>query len=110
MNFLDAHKIVHEYDGALGKGHKNGFFATSSLPFEFDKDRIINAHKIFFAHMILYQTRTPEQFNIHMACLHNIEMFEPNEEIVKLEQLKKLADKKRFIFKNNKVEIAKKNI
>lgn len=64
MNFLDAHKIVHQIWDALGRGnlHKDDFFRPISfIPFEFDKNKVVSAFQIFIAHMILFQTRTPEQ-------------------------------------------------
>lgn len=49
MNFLEAHKIVHDFASVVGKGceYKDDFFiSTDRLPFEFDKDRIVSALQI----------------------------------------------------------------
>ena len=72
MNFIEAHKLVHEYCAALSKPvdkHALIFRPASSCGFPFDKDRIIQAFKLFYAHMILFDTRTQIQFEQYEACL-----------------------------------------
>ncbi|MGI6731451.1 MAG: hypothetical protein ACOX5F_06130 [Anaerovoracaceae bacterium] len=80
MNFLDAHKIVHDYSGAVGRGADKDalmFRPISYLPT--DKDKIIDAFKIFFAHMILFNTRTQEQYEQYYTCLSILKWFVKDE-------------------------------
>ena len=111
MNFLDAHRIVHQFCEAVGKGATGGFFPISSIPFEFDKDKIINAFEIFFAHMIVFKTRTQEEYNVYSFTLQRLDMFKTDIEIARMEQLYKLGSKKglfsRLIY-GDKIKTAKK--
>lgn len=87
MNFLDAHKMVHDISGAFAKDvvHKDDFFRPLSLiPFDFDKDKIVTAFQIYFAHMVLYQTRTPEQYEQYQVMYMNLNMFLPDEEVIRI--------------------------
>jgi len=109
MNFLDAHKIVHQFSEAVGTGiiNKNdlGFRPISLLPFEFDKNRIFEAHQLFFAHMVLYKTRTLEEYNRYKFVFMTIDKFIPDEELLKIRLASQIAEKKGFI---NKIIYGKK--
>jgi len=81
MNFLDAHKIVHDYAGAMGKGADNDallFRPLSYIPHQ-DKDKVIDAYKIFYAHMIFYNTRTQEQYEQYDMILDQLKFFIPDD-------------------------------
>lgn len=53
MNFIEAHMIVHDYGGALAKGtNRNALIFRPNSYLKNTKDEIIDAYKIFYAHMI----------------------------------------------------------
>lgn len=111
MNFLDAFKIVDGYEGALAKKSpykEDVFHPFSDLPYPYDKDLIISSFQIFFAHMILYQTRTPEQFDQYMITLKFISSFLPDEKIVHIRNIKKLVTSKSIFISKDKKEKAQK--
>ena len=114
MNFLDAHNIVHQIGGALGRGnlHKDDFFRPLSfMPFEYDKDKIVAAFQIFFAHMVLFQTRTPEQYEQYQAVYMSLNTFIPDEEILRIRKATQLAIKKGLLnklFYGSKIKDAQK--
>jgi hypothetical protein len=109
MNFLDAFKIVHDYAGALAKKSpykEDVFHPYSDLPFQYDKDLIISAFQIFSAHMILYNTRTPEQSDQYMVALKFINTFLPDEEIIRVRKIKRLVANKSILVSRDKKEKA----
>jgi len=63
MNFLDAHIIVHDYFGSLAKlpDAKALLFRRKS-DLKNTKDEIIDAYKLFYAHMLFYCTRSQEEY------------------------------------------------
>jgi len=82
MNFLDAHKIVHEYCGAVAKSKETNslmYISKSFLPFTFDEQTIIDSFKIFFAHMILYSTRTSEEYEQYKIMSNLMNYFVDND-------------------------------
>ena len=63
MNFIEAHMIVHDYGGALAKGtNRNALIFRPNSYLKNTKDEIIDAYKIFYAHMIFFNTRTQEEY------------------------------------------------
>ncbi len=63
MNFLDAHKIVHDYTNVVAalKTKPDEIAMRASL-LKNTKDEIIDAFKLFYAHMFLFNTRTKDEF------------------------------------------------
>lgn len=69
MNFIEAHKIVHDYGSALAKGtDKNALIFRPNSHLNNTKDEIIDAYKIFYAHMVLFNTRTQKEYEQYEAC------------------------------------------
>lgn len=103
MNFLDAHKIVHELAYIVGQGSefKDDFFiSTDKLSFRFDKDKIVSAFQIFIYHMIFFQTRTAEEYNKYYVLYQmNIDRFLPEAEIQKIRQYNRILNNKNPIYK-----------
>jgi len=103
MNFLDAHRIVHEFSEAVGKGVESaddwGFRPISYIPFEFDKDKIFKAFQIFFAHMILYKTRSQGEYEKYKTVFMAIKDFIPDEDLFNIRLASEIASKKGFINK-----------
>lgn len=82
MNFIEAHKIVHDYCDAIGKPtDKNAllFRPISNCSFLFDKDQIIQAYKIFYSHMIFFGTRTQSEYTRYDMCLNELDHFVSDE-------------------------------
>ena len=77
MNFLDAHKIVGKYVDAFARGSdKNTLnFRPKSYLNGMSMDSIVNAYKIFYAHTILYGSRTKEQIDQYHVLLKMINVF-----------------------------------
>ena len=103
MNFLDAHKIVHGFADAVAEGceDKDDFFiSVDKLHFHYDKDLIVSAFQIFISHMILYKTRTKEEFEQYkVVYMSNISRFMPYNEILKFRKYSKIIGNKNFIYK-----------
>ena len=76
MNFLDAHKmIVHDYiDMVVLKQKPNEIGKRVSL-LKNTKDEIIDAFKLFYAHMFLFNTRTNDEFEHFETCRWGLSMF-----------------------------------
>lgn len=103
MNFLEAHKIVHDFACVVGKGceYKDDFFiGTDKLPFEFDKDKIVSAFQIFIYHMIFFGTRSEEEYQAYYVLYQaNICRFLPHSGILKARQYNKILRNKNPIYK-----------
>lgn len=64
MNFLEAHKLVHDYIDVIAmeaNPYALMYRPLSSFPSGFDKDNLVDAYKLFYAHMIMFSTRTEQQ-------------------------------------------------
>lgn len=74
MNFIDAHMIVHNYAGSLAKGASENAIIYRPISYLVNtKDEIIDALKLFYAHMIFFNTRTQEeyeQYELARKCLN----------------------------------------
>lgn len=103
MNFLDAHKIVHDFACTIGKGCEDEddfFICIDKLPFEFDKDMIVSAFQIFIYHMIFFRTRTEEEYEQYYVLYQaNIGRFLPRSEVLKIRSYSKIIGNKSVIFK-----------
>jgi hypothetical protein len=113
MNFLEAHKIVHQFADVVAEGteDKDDFFmATDRLPFPYDKDRIVLAFQIFVSHTIFFQTRTPEEFEKYKVLyMTNISRFLPRDQLLKLRKFSKIIGNKNPLYKlfnKDKIEMA----
>ncbi len=76
MNFINAHKIVHDYSGAIGRHRPKE--ALLYYPISYlsnSKDEIIDAYKLMFAHMIFFHTRTQDEYKQYYALLRSIDFF-----------------------------------
>lgn len=95
MNFLDAHKIVHDFGTAVGRGvpdeHCFLFRPISYIPFKFDKDLVTQAFMIFYAHMFFYNTRTQEEFQAYESVRRTINYFVSDEKLDEIRYTVKLA-------------------
>ncbi|MBR0599020.1 hypothetical protein [Sinanaerobacter chloroacetimidivorans] len=102
MNFIDAHKIVHNYAGAMAKGADDNallFRPLSYIPFQ-NKDKVIDAHKIFYSHMIFYNTRTQEQYEQYNNILKFLKFFVPDDiykSVIKLVKKNKMKEASTFM-------------
>ena len=104
MNFLDAHIIVHvRYGGALAN-HKATKYDMIFRPYsdygnDFDKKTIVNALKLFFAHTILFNTRTQEEFEQYQSVLCHLDSFIPDSDMERVRKSSKILYDKGFIAK-----------
>lgn len=101
MNFLDAHMIVHRYSDALAS-HMPGKYDMIFRPFsdygrDFDKRTIINAFKLFFAHMILFNTRTQQEFEQYKLTLRTLDSFISDEDMERVRRSCKILYDKSLI-------------
>ena len=106
MNYLEAHKIVHEYAGAVG--HKTdemalGFYLDDLL--SISKEDVLKAYIIFLGHMFFWNTRSQEEYEAYIQNLRCLDLFIPSEEYSKIiENSKTLKyNGKLFKWKNNSI-------
>ncbi len=63
MNLIEAHKIVHDYMQALATPpEENSLFYRPISHLKNTKDEIVDAYKLFYAHMLLFGTRSQKQY------------------------------------------------
>lgn len=103
MNFLDAHRMVHDFASVVGNGCEDEddyFLSIENLPFPFNKDRIVSAFQIFIYHTVFFHTRTKEQYEQYYVLYQaNIGRFLPRSEILKVRQYSKIIGNKNPIYK-----------
>ena len=111
MHFLEAHKIIHEFAGAVGR-ERNTMLIPYSWVQHTDQE-LIDAFVIFFGHMVIWQTRTNEEYEKYHMIIWQIYNIVPDE-IYELTNdagdIVKKADQS-FIYKfanRKKVELAQK--
>ena len=78
MNYLDAHKIVTEYLYALSCGGEDvawGLRPRKLLPYDFDKDKFIDAYKLYLAHTYFFGHRSIEEVNALKFSRYGLETF-----------------------------------
>lgn len=95
MNFLDAHIIVHiKYAGALTKHHAGKydliFRPYSDYGSDFDKRTILDAFKLFYSHMILFNTRTNQEFEQYQISLQFLDSFLPDDDMERVRKSAKI--------------------
>ncbi len=102
MNFIEAHMIVHDYGGALAKGtNRNALIFRPNSYLKNTKDEIIDAYKIFYAHMIFFNTRTQEEYEQYENCRKFLNYFVDDVLYNLVIENEKFLSKKR-LFKNRK--------
>lgn len=103
MNFLDAHIIVHKYGEALGNNHPQKydlmFRPYSDYGYDFNKQVIIDAFKLFYSHMILFNTRTQKEFEQYQLCLQSLDTFIPDSDMERVRKAAKIVMDKRLFSK-----------
>lgn len=77
MHFLEAYCIVHDYAGAVGTERKSMLIPYSSV--KHSTQELLDAFVIFFGHMVLWNTRTKEQYEQYLTILHSIYFIVPDE-------------------------------
>ena len=77
MHFLEAYCIVHDYAGAVGKERKTMLIPYSSV--KHSTQELQDAFVIFFGHMVLWQTRTLEQYEQYKILVKFIHFIVPDE-------------------------------
>lgn len=110
MNIIEAHRIVHDYVDVVAQG--TGEFSLAFRDCRLLKDdpwKIQDAYFVFYGHMILYNTRTQEEYEAYDMCLKMISYFVSGyryDEIVETE--KYLKTHKKNLLNKNKYEKAEK--
>ena len=95
MNLLDAHIIVHiKYAGALAN-HRPGKYDLLFRPYsdygsDFDKHSIVDAFKLFYSHMILFNTRTNQEFEQYQISLQYLDSFLPDNDMERVRKSAKI--------------------
>lgn len=67
MHFIEAHRIVHSFAGAIGNS-AIGFY-TSEMVQGRSEQELYDAFTIFFGHMVLWHTRTNEECDKYLILL-----------------------------------------
>lgn len=101
MNFLEAHKIFHEYSELLAKGN----YSKQALPCNGDFEQMNNAAIIVISHDYYFHEGTQEYFDslFSVACFLGSDMFK-DEDILQQEKVLE-----RYIEKNSKFPWSKIN-
>lgn len=68
MHFIEAHRIVHSFAGAIGNS-KIGFYTSEMVQGRSDQE-LYDAFTIFFGHMVIWRTRTREECDKYLMLLH----------------------------------------
>lgn len=98
MNFLDAHKIVHNYGKSLSKGANKKAFGFRPVSFlENTKDEIVDAHKLFYAHMLHYLTRTSDEFDTYQMAFSFLKYFIDDEKYNEIVKCAEIVSDRSFI-------------
>ena len=109
MNFLDAHKMVHDFGGIVGKYYTAAGIPISKIPFRQStwKDDLVLAFQLFFAHSILWCTRTNKQLEQYYIVFHNINDAKDDKLINDVNDALKLIGKEKSLYgKMNKKKIS----
>ena len=108
MNFLDAHKLVHDYGAALSKEvskYSLIFRPLSDFPTGYTIDDLVDAYKLFFAHMIMFNTRTPEQYEQYDILRKFMHMFIDDNRYNKIVTCGKIIKDESFLTKKRYAEV-----
>ncbi len=111
MHFLEAHKIVHEFAGAIGR-ERNCMLIPYSWVNRTDQE-LIDAFVIFLGHMVMWQTRTNEEYDkyrILMMQIYNVVPDDMYNQIVDANKILEKADHNPIykIANRQKIEAAEK--
>ena len=96
MNFLDAHKIIHAYIDVMAnrQGSKTPVRRVSEL--KNSKKDIFDAYKIFVAHMLAFDTRTQEEYELLNSLIVTLNLFVDDRIVDEFEACQKILDDKSF--------------
>lgn len=70
MHFIEAHRIVHSFAGAIKKS-TIGFY-TSEMVEGRSEQELYDAFTIFLGHMVLWNTRTNDECNQYLLLLRSV--------------------------------------
>ena len=76
MDYIEAHQIVHRYTAAASRNS-----GTLLIPYswvENSDQELIDAFVIFFGHMVVWETRTNEEYQSYKNLIKNIYMIVPD--------------------------------
>ncbi len=99
MNFIEAHEIVHKYAEAIGKGHDGALLCRPISTLTNTPEEITIAHKIFLAHVIMFKTRTKEEFDKYITCYRFLPTFVDDDLYNKMIYLENITEKKTLYYK-----------
>ena len=94
MNFLDAHQILHAYVHVLSQPCRpdDAFRRFSELGAA--REEILQAYKLFLAHMYAFNTRTQDEFNRLHMCIMTLDYFADDAVVDQINACKKELDTK----------------
>jgi len=102
MNFIEAYQLIHDkYAAVLAKPpEKTSLFISEKLLPD-SKQNILNAYKIFVAHVLLYGTRTPEELDrLYWTTIMRLDFdFAPDDIVKKQEWALTVLTKKSALYK-----------
>lgn len=96
MNFLEAHKTVHEYIDVFANGNfRADAISLKSITFYCEnwQDKLIEASQIFVSHCILWNTRPLEAIDQYFALLRFNNSFIPDDEYQNTQKLWAIIEK-----------------
>lgn len=94
MNFLDAHKIVFDYIDVIANTKEIPFHGIGELKNSIDE--ILDAYKLFIAHMFAFSTYSEEEYEKFNICIFLLRTFGDDNLVEQLKECQVILDDKSF--------------
>ena len=102
MNYFEAYRIVQAYCKALSMPREEHDILYPLSRLKNSKDEIWDAYKLFIAHILLYKSRTPEEFQTIRTQPTYLEMFYDDALANRVNYLSNYAKKKSIFVSQSK--------
>lgn len=94
MNYIDAHKIIYDYINVASQQADEGLPARRLSTLRNSKRDIINAYKLFVAHMFVFDTCSQEEYENLTTLVYSIGLFVDDVLIAQLEECQSIMSSK----------------
>jgi hypothetical protein len=89
MNFLDAHKIVYDFVDTVADNDTSNLPARRISLLKNSKSEIIDAYKLFIAHMFAFNTCSQSEYEQISSLVYSINLFVDDALITEIENCEK---------------------
>lgn len=104
MNYSEANYIVHKFVDAVALGVPKGCTALRESVLPCSKDKIVDAYKVFMAHVVKHKTLSKEDFDRYLMLLKCLGAFVDDKEASMIDNFFRLSDSERIKIANNEPE------